>query len=52
MDYGAENGSKLSRHAIQDKLERYKVKNKKPQMTRECLIDFVGSEYGFSMTQL
>jgi len=43
---------KYSFEVLQYKLERYKTKLKKTVLTREALIDFVGTEYGVSMTML
>eukprot|EP00347_Sterkiella_histriomuscorum_P019877 403339970 len=55
MDFGMHNlqaNNQFSKPAIQERLDRYKNKNKKQQITRESLVDFISSEYGFNMSQM
>jgi len=49
---GGVDTRKYRTDVLQDKLERYKTKTKRVSLTRENLIEFVGQEYGVSMTML
>ena len=49
---GGVKSAYLTNQGIQERLERYKNRNKKTTMTRECLIEFVTSEFGFQISHL